>query len=333
MKNICIKYIKYIKKYIWIIIISIFWLIYLRVHLLNKSYKESLIINNTDYTLETILRENKSNLDASKIPNIIWSFWDGPEKDDFLKKCEDSWKKYNPSYDIRILNKTTYKNYTNIVIEDIKHSSNSVQRYSDYIRLAILSKYGGIWIDASIICHRSFKWIHDIQNKLNVEFIGYYLSDFTENNYFQTSPVIESWFFACIPNSLFVNDWKNEFFSTNNYNTINDYLKNIEEQKISTQKISLLNYLSIHVSCQKVLQTNKNNKYNIYVMSACDGPFNAGCEENSLLHDAKTIIHNLTNNETYKKYHDYPFIKLTGDHKNAINSTTNIDNFFSHLYL
>lgn len=100
--------------------------------------------------------------DTSKIPNIIWAFWEG-EPNKFVNKCIDSWKYYNPNYTVNILNKNNYSKYVDVDISKIKHSSDHLARYSVYVRSCILSKHGGIWIDASIICHSPFSWIHGVQ--------------------------------------------------------------------------------------------------------------------------------------------------------------------------
>jgi len=264
--------------------------------------------------------------ETSKIPNIIWTFWDG-ELIDTVNKCIDSWKFYNPNYQINILNKSNYSQFIDENINSIKHSQDSIQRYSDYIRLAVLSKYGGIWIDASIICHHPFTWIHSIQNKLNVEMIGYYLNAFTEEKYKKISPVIESWFFACIPKSQFVNDWRDEFFSSKNFDSISNYLNDVlYKENISTQKIKALNYLAIHVSAQKILQKNLN-KYDICLFSASFGPYKYLEDTNW---NNKESVKNLTNNK-YKEYYKHPFIKLRKSERKFINNNINKNNAFSHL--
>jgi hypothetical protein len=265
--------------------------------------------------------------DSSKIPNIIWTFWDG-ELTDTVTKCVDSWRYYNPNYQIIIINRINYFQYTDDNIDAIKHSADSMARYSDYIRLAILSKYGGFWIDASIICHHPFSWVHKIQNKLDVETIGYYIDISTKDEYKEYSPVIESWFFACIPESNFVCDWKNEFFSTKNFDTIDDYIENIKYQEVSFQNIFYINYLAIHISAQKLLQKNIG-KYNIYLFSACLGPFIYLCESNW---DSHMGMSNLTRNNTCNEYYKYPFIKLRGSERYLLDIDNNKDNAFSHLF-
>jgi mannosyltransferase OCH1-like enzyme len=194
------------KNWLWIILFLFFLLLILLQYLKTES-------------VESFHIENHS---SNKIPNKIWTFWDG-EVPDVVEKCISSWRKYNPTYSIVVLNKENLSNYLEPQeIEILNHPNfnDSVQRFSDVVRLLILSKYGGFWIDASIICHTSFDWIHEIQEKKQVEIVGYYLDGFTLSDYKIHSPVIESWFFACIPNSPFVKDWCNEFLSIRGSRTV-----------------------------------------------------------------------------------------------------------------
>jgi len=201
-------------------------------------------------------------------------------------------------------------------------------RYSDYIRLAVLSKYGGFWLDATIICHRPFTWVHGTQNKLNVETIGYHIDEGTHAEYKEYSPVIESWFFACIPESNFICDWKDEFFSTKNFDTIYDYLENVNKQGINFQNITDPSYLTIHISVQKILQKNID-KYDICLFSACVGPFISLC---STKWNFNISVDNLTNKNTCIEYHKYPFIKLIRHDRKYFDNNINKNNAYSHLF-
>lgn len=243
---------------------------------------------------------------SSKIPKIIWTFWDG-EPSDFVNKCIKTWKKFNPDHEVNILNKTNIKKYLpDIDLTSLKHVE-KIQRYSDIVRSNILSKYGGIWMDASIICQKSFSWIHDIQNKTGCEFIGFYIDSFTINEFKEHAKVIENWFFACIPKSKFMVDWSNEFMKIQNYNKIEDYLDSLKSDNVNFQNIPYPDYLTMHVSAQKILQKNKN-KYNLHLLKAEDTAFSF-IDTSKNPWDEEAGITSLLN----KKHLDQPILKLTGN--------------------
>ena len=265
---------------------------------------------------------------SSKIPNIIWAFWDG-DPPETVKKCVQSWKHYNPEYEVILLNKQSLSKYLpDVDFGSIRHAKDSNTRFSDFVRLNILAKYGGIYIDASTICHKPFSWLHAIQKKKNVDFIGYYIDKFTEPTYKSNSPVIENWFFASTPNSAFVQDWLKEFMRTNEYLSIDKYLENVQENNVSIQKIDAPNYLAMHVAAQSILQKNPQ-KYDIYLFPAEKGPF-------KYLVDTKwnveTAIKLLTNESTNTQYFELPIVKMRGCERPHMDVDPKRDNAFSHLY-
>lgn len=267
------------------------------------------------------------NESSSDIPNIIWGFWDG-ELTETVKTCVQSWKHYNPEYEVIILNKQNLPKYLpDVDFATIVHAKDSNARFSDFVRLNILARYGGIYIDASTICHKPFSWLHAIQKKKGVDFIGYYLEKFTDPKYKEYSPVIESWFLASTPNSRFVVDWLKEFMRTNEYLTMDEYLENVTNNNISIQKIDIPNYLAIHVAAQTILQKNPQ-KYDIYLFPAESGPYKYLVDTNWTVKDAVDL---LTNKDTNTKYFELPIIKMRGCERPHIDVDPKRDNAFSHL--
>ncbi|CAE7194659.1 Ptchd3 [Symbiodinium microadriaticum] len=88
------------------------------------------------------------------IPQIIWSFWqalpDAPVAlTEFVEACLASWRALNPHHQIRLLNSDSVSEY--LTEQELPRTFRylSIQHRSDAIRLAILKKYGGIWVDAT----------------------------------------------------------------------------------------------------------------------------------------------------------------------------------------
>ena len=205
------------------------------------------------------------NKSKKEIPKIIWTFWHDENIPDIVIKCINTWKKYNPKYDIIILNKTNLSNYLpDVDFSKIKHIE-SIQRFSDMVRLHILAKYGGIWSDASIICLKSYdSWIPYMKKLNDCELVGFYIDGLTLPELKYKSPVIENWFFACEPNSEIVNDWLNEFLKISNFDSVEQYIDDVKSRGINLQRINIPEYLSMHVALQTILQNpNKKYKYNL----------------------------------------------------------------------
>jgi hypothetical protein len=192
-------------------------------------------------------------------PKIFWTYWEDSDIPDIIRKCIATWEKHHPDYDIIILNKETLHLYCDDDIYNLKHAD-TPPRISDFVRLAVLTKYGGTWIDCSSIL------TEPLQDH-PYECVGYYIDGFTTKHMY---PVIESWFISCVKNCQFVKKWKDAFYSINNYDTIDDYLS-ATRKTTDFQNINSPAYLTIHVAAQYVLQ-NDNGNFSLYLMKAEDGP-------------------------------------------------------------
>lgn len=88
-----------------------------------------------------------------KLPRIIWSFWEeGFEAaPPLVQLCVATWRKHSGIRDIRLLHSENIHSYLTRQDLPITFESLPVQMKSDAIRLALLSRYGGIWLDASTL--------------------------------------------------------------------------------------------------------------------------------------------------------------------------------------
>lgn len=88
-------------------------------------------------------------------PNTIWTcWWQGEEQAPLLvQKCLKQLRKYSNGYDVIVIDENNLNQYVTLP-EYIykKHSEGIISHthFSDVIRLALLSKWGGTWIDSTI---------------------------------------------------------------------------------------------------------------------------------------------------------------------------------------
>lgn len=90
------------------------------------------------------------------IPKKIHYCWFGrEEKPKLAQKCIASWKKYCPDYEIVEWNEDNfdinYNAYTKMCYEQKKYAF-----LTDYLRLLIIQKYGGIYFDTDVEVLKSF---------------------------------------------------------------------------------------------------------------------------------------------------------------------------------
>jgi hypothetical protein len=206
----------------------------------------------------------------SKIPNVIWTFWDGDEPE-LVKKCIGSWKRYNPEYKVIVLNKTNIKDYLSDDIDTIPHTGDFIQRYADFVRVNVVKKHGGIWMDASIICQKSLMWIHEIQNSSGSEYICYYRDGFSTDKFRKNAPITENWFFASVKESKYITDLYKEMIRFSKIPKVSDYLDELRNEEIDFQNLppERYDYLVMYLIGSAVLQ---RNNYDITLLKADDGP-------------------------------------------------------------
>ena len=147
------------------------------------NYKE-FIASNYDFIIESEkLKEDVKQVSKEDvkptIPKIFYTFWAQGEESvpNIIKKSIISWKVNNPDYSIILV---TLSNAQELIKSlGIELPSNflkiSPQYQADWIRLALLSKRGGIWVDASIFMTASVEPLIEIQTVEKTNGFMFYL--------------------------------------------------------------------------------------------------------------------------------------------------------------
>ena len=97
------------------------------------------------------------DLPASEYSDCIWvCWWQGMEQaPELVKICIDSIKKNAGNHKVIILTDDNYKQYVDIPewVEEKKNKGIITRtNYSDLLRLSLLAKHGGMWIDSTFFC-------------------------------------------------------------------------------------------------------------------------------------------------------------------------------------
>jgi len=202
--------------------------------------------------------------ERTKIPRLIWTYWDS-EVPPIVQECIDQWRKHCPEYTVTLLSPS---NLTQYIKENILSlpMSNTPQRTSDFVRLHVLAEHGGVWADASLLLTTSLDWIHALKTDVVVYSIDHIT---TPTN---TYPVLENWFIACAPKCDFIEKWKREFMSINEFASPELYIENVEQRGTNLSSIFCTPYLSMHVAAQYVLQ-NEAPTSTMTVLDAREGPY------------------------------------------------------------
>ncbi len=97
--------------------------------------------------------------DAARPPRIVWMYWDQGVADApyIVRHCIESWQRHNPDWDVRVLDATTVQDYVDL--SDVP-TRLPFRFKSDLLRVRLMARYGGVWADATVFCHRPLKeWV------------------------------------------------------------------------------------------------------------------------------------------------------------------------------
>lgn len=137
----------------------------LQQHYVNKRIKIS-------QYLQKYIEFNNNDIKFENCPhkeNTIWIMWlQGYENaPNIVKKCTESIKKYNSNKEIIFLTNNNINNYIQIpkfIIDKYNSGKMINAHFSDYLRTCILVKYGGTWIDSTVLLTGNIPeeiWQHD----------------------------------------------------------------------------------------------------------------------------------------------------------------------------
>jgi hypothetical protein len=251
--------------------------------------------------------ENMDNLNNYELPKIVWSYWNNENLPDTVKLIHKHRAQQLVGWQYNLLNDATIGNYIDLSVLPKNFDKLIVQHKADYYRLLLLKKYGGVWMDASIIVNNV-----DELNKLyneavqnNAEF-----GAFTQNpepekykNHPDYSKFIENWFMMAPLRSNFINKLLDEYIFAIETGFDNYRQKIINDGVIIVDKINayLTQYACMQVLLQKKLQYNpqiilKNAEKDMYkIHHECN--WNNDC----IINKFKTSL---------PEIHQIPYIKL-----------------------
>jgi hypothetical protein len=181
-----------------LIIICILMLLYI-INKLNKSIKVGENFNDV----------NKKEYD---LPKIIYAFWDDLDKNPLVKSCINSWRRHlSAKWQIVVLNKDNVYKY--VEPEFIKkYGSGTIDstRFADFLRIDLLQKRGGVWMDACIFI-TSGKFLDDMHDEMTANKYDACFYEYKENTLLPSQPHIDNWFMMAPKGSKIITDLYREF--------------------------------------------------------------------------------------------------------------------------
>lgn len=108
----------------------------------------------------------------NELPFNIWMYWEnkpGRNKPKYLDLCYKTIVKHNPNFNINLLNEKSVHKFLPNLRNEINQLT--IPQKADYIRLSLLHRYGGIWIDSDTIVMKNLTPL--LEKLLKHDFVGF----------------------------------------------------------------------------------------------------------------------------------------------------------------
>jgi hypothetical protein len=259
-------------------------------------------------------RPGREAFESYVLPKIVWTFWNDYTMPPLIEKITKYNKKNLIGWEYRILHDSTIHNY--IPSFPPGYESLSLPAKSDWIRLYLLKKYGGLWMDASIIINdgSAVDALYNESVQKKSQLLAFTLA---ENSSDVVPKFIESWFLMMPLGSTIIEPWYDEFTRAVNIG-FDKYMDELKSQNIDISRVQQVvpgTYLTVFMALQKVLQTIPKQSM----------IFKKGTDSMYKLQDKCKWEVDCTMREVLEDNRRTPFIKLRGAERN---SSVDITSFF-----
>lgn len=124
--------------------------------------KDNYILNYLKDLLGTTIEKysKDSNIGVKTENAPVWvCWWSGEENAPALvKQCIKSIKKnVGINHTVNLITEKNYADYLEIpdyILRKVENGTMCIANFSDYLRVSLLEKYGGLWLDATIFCEK-----------------------------------------------------------------------------------------------------------------------------------------------------------------------------------
>lgn len=238
----------------------------------------------------------RNHVQTHTMPKVIWTYWQTLPVSKVVQLCMDSWRTFHPDMTIEVVTRDRLPDLLDLPRDPSQTYKwlDGVQRESDLVRCLLLTKYGGVWLDASFLLkepltffnNQDKQWTHNHHHHHHhpagglgtaittpPDFMGFHLKSWNE---VKCSPVIENWALAAVPGSPFMRAWTTELLQTPNVsNGVQLKLDAFQREGIKLQGIRAMpHYLLMHVCAQAVLQRRPPAEgFHAILFAAEEGPF------------------------------------------------------------
>ena len=162
------------------------------------------------------------------IPKTIWMMWDKGFDDEsapqFVRRARDSWRAYNPDWEVKALNMNETMTLTGVLDPNSEYyvpwdrfKRMGIQHKADVLRVILLAKFGGLWVDASLQANKPLSEWMDRQREAQ-----FFVRMDTEA--LRGNPIFSVWFLGVSKNSYVMKKIAAQMIADVNKSGALDYL-------------------------------------------------------------------------------------------------------------
>jgi len=248
------------------------------------------------------------NVTRYNIPKIAWSYWDA-DTPPIVQTIIEQRRVAMPDWTIHLLTERDVGQYIDITRVPKGYGALSKPHKADWIRLKLLEKYGGLWLDASLIVNKglAINEMRDTAINSRANLVAFTL------NKPRAVDFIENWFIMAPNKSLIVKLWLREFEKAISIGFAN-YRSQVLLHDIMISK-GIYNekedfvYLTQHACMQMVLKRHLHVPVKILLYPAERNMYKVQTDCNWKY---ECIIDKISNDPATR---ELPFIKLRGGEK------------------
>lgn len=205
------------------------------------------------------------------IPRIIWTYWQAAPAPDFIQACLANWRHFAPDHEVRLLDRDGIAHWLPALRPDFDQLP--AYRQADWLRVQLLARHGGIWMDASMLLSRDLGWLHETRRSRAADYVGFYIDRYTTR---AQLPVIENWMMASVPGGRFATALATAFDQALDEGA-EAMLQRLRAQGRHAQVVQGLSedfqrYLLMHVAASDLLDRTPQLA-RLVLLRAEDGPF------------------------------------------------------------
>ena len=219
--------------------------------LIHDALRQACTVIEQPLTKDRVVEIGSQRSSLPPAPRVIWTYWRQADMPPIVNLCVASWRHFYPGFTIHVVTPRSVNDFLpDLDLAKVKWI-HSAARESDVVRLHLVAKFGGVWLDASTLLNAPMPFVEGVYAAKGPAFVGFY-----HNGYVQVPcwPMIEGWAFAARPGSVFMKRWLQAFFTDTPNEPEGMSQALARNRHIHAQNMRAVHYLYIDFATQIVIQ-------------------------------------------------------------------------------